>query len=347
MLWVNLIMDTFAALALATEPPYDTILERQPYNKNEAIVTEIMWRNVFGHAIYQAIAIFTIIFAGQYIGLAEPYEVACSKEVLEQRDEEGAITQIGYCQKYNPYYTHGFYFDDKENKFWRHRVTLNTDEDAEENTTRNATRPEDYDDVQLPNFQCNLYKYKYSEQWNKKVKEAGEGEPWTCNKDEVAALMEEVNGDKTEEDDDYEFMLPVNQEHGAGTQKLILFSYIFQAFVMMQVFNQFNARKLEGELNVFGGMFRNPLFVNITIFTVLMQLAMVEFGGPALKCWPLNVNQNLFCIAVGALELVVGLGIKFLPLGWFQCYAFDEKPQEDNHKSAVSVLKKTSVVQKS
>lgn len=52
MLWVNLIMDTFAALALATEPPYDSILERQPYHKDAAIVTEIMWRNVFGHAIY-------------------------------------------------------------------------------------------------------------------------------------------------------------------------------------------------------------------------------------------------------------------------------------------------------
>ena len=78
MLWVNLIMDTFAALALATEPPYDSILLRQPYNKQEAIVTVMMWRNVFGHAIYQGIAIFTVIFAGQYIGLAEPYEIACN-----------------------------------------------------------------------------------------------------------------------------------------------------------------------------------------------------------------------------------------------------------------------------
>lgn len=28
MLWVNLIMDTFASLALATEPPSITVLER-------------------------------------------------------------------------------------------------------------------------------------------------------------------------------------------------------------------------------------------------------------------------------------------------------------------------------
>lgn len=52
MLWVNLIMDTLGALALATEPPSDEILKRMPYNKDNAIVTEVMWRNVFGHAIY-------------------------------------------------------------------------------------------------------------------------------------------------------------------------------------------------------------------------------------------------------------------------------------------------------
>lgn len=51
MLWVNLVMDTLGALALATEPPAFDILERQPYNKNDPIVSKVMWRNVFGHAI--------------------------------------------------------------------------------------------------------------------------------------------------------------------------------------------------------------------------------------------------------------------------------------------------------
>ena len=38
MLWVNLIMDTFASLALATEPPNDSLLDRPPYTRNESIV---------------------------------------------------------------------------------------------------------------------------------------------------------------------------------------------------------------------------------------------------------------------------------------------------------------------
>jgi len=38
MLWVNLIMDTFAALALATEPPKEEIIKGKPYGKNENII---------------------------------------------------------------------------------------------------------------------------------------------------------------------------------------------------------------------------------------------------------------------------------------------------------------------
>jgi len=52
MLWVNLIMDTLGALALATEPPAKEILKRQPYKKDNPIVTENMWRNIFGHAVF-------------------------------------------------------------------------------------------------------------------------------------------------------------------------------------------------------------------------------------------------------------------------------------------------------
>ncbi len=52
MLWVNLIMDTCAALALATEPPTDSLLERKPYSRNDLIVPPIMWRNIVGQALF-------------------------------------------------------------------------------------------------------------------------------------------------------------------------------------------------------------------------------------------------------------------------------------------------------
>ncbi len=52
MLWVNLIMDTFAALALATEAPSNSLLAREPTSKTELIVNAVMWRNIIGQAIY-------------------------------------------------------------------------------------------------------------------------------------------------------------------------------------------------------------------------------------------------------------------------------------------------------
>ncbi|NLI79564.1 MAG: calcium-translocating P-type ATPase, PMCA-type [Candidatus Riflebacteria bacterium] len=48
MLWVNLIMDTFAALALATEPPHWKVMTRPPRNPEEFIVTPVMARSIFG-----------------------------------------------------------------------------------------------------------------------------------------------------------------------------------------------------------------------------------------------------------------------------------------------------------
>lgn len=48
MLWVNIIMDTFASLALATEPPTDKLLDRSPPKRVDSIITANMWRNIFG-----------------------------------------------------------------------------------------------------------------------------------------------------------------------------------------------------------------------------------------------------------------------------------------------------------
>lgn len=48
MLWVNLIMDTFASLALATEPPTIELLDRAPHNRNEYIITKKMFKHIVG-----------------------------------------------------------------------------------------------------------------------------------------------------------------------------------------------------------------------------------------------------------------------------------------------------------
>lgn len=64
MLWVNLIMDSLAALALATELPTDELLNRKPYGRKKPIISRTMMKNILGHACYQMVIIFTLLFKG-------------------------------------------------------------------------------------------------------------------------------------------------------------------------------------------------------------------------------------------------------------------------------------------
>lgn len=66
MLWVNLIMDTFASLALATEPPTEALLLRKPYGRNNPLISLTMMKNILGHGVYQLIIIFTLLFIGAH-----------------------------------------------------------------------------------------------------------------------------------------------------------------------------------------------------------------------------------------------------------------------------------------
>ena len=67
LLWVNLIMDTFAALALATDAPTEKILDRKPAPKRAALITTNMWKMIIGQAIYQLVVTFVLYFAGASI----------------------------------------------------------------------------------------------------------------------------------------------------------------------------------------------------------------------------------------------------------------------------------------
>lgn len=62
MLWVNLVMDTLASLALATEPPTEDLLKRKPYGRDKSIISFTMLKNIVFHAVYQLIVLFILVF---------------------------------------------------------------------------------------------------------------------------------------------------------------------------------------------------------------------------------------------------------------------------------------------
>ncbi|XP_027135474.1 plasma membrane calcium-transporting ATPase 2 isoform X5 [Larimichthys crocea] len=199
MLWVNLIMDTFASLALATEPPTESLLRRRPYGRNKPLISSTMTKNILGHGVYQLIIIFTLLFVGEQI----------------------------------------------------------FDIDSGRNAPLHAPPSEHY-------------------------------------------------------------------------------TIIFNTFVMMQLFNEINARKIHGERNVFEGIFRNPIFCSIVFGTFAVQIVIVQFGGKPFSCQPLDVEKWMWCVFLGLGELVWGQVIATIPNSRLrflrragQLTQKDELPEED------------------
>jgi P-type Ca2+ transporter type 2B len=67
MLWVNLIMDSLASLALATEHPSEKLLNRKPYPREESMITPSMMRNILIQAAYQIVLLSIFLFFGEKI----------------------------------------------------------------------------------------------------------------------------------------------------------------------------------------------------------------------------------------------------------------------------------------
>ncbi|XP_075583305.1 plasma membrane calcium-transporting ATPase 1 isoform X11 [Pelecanus crispus] len=176
MLWVNLIMDTLASLALATEPPTEALLLRKPYGRNKPLISRTMMKNILGHAFYQLVVVFTLLFAGEKI----------------------------------------------------------FDIDSGRNAPLHAPPSEHY-------------------------------------------------------------------------------TIVFNTFVMMQLFNEINARKIHGERNVFEGIFNNAIFCSIVLGTFVVQIIIVQFGGKPFSCSELSIEQWLWSIFLGMGTLLWGQLISTIP----------------------------------
>ena len=89
---------------------------------------------------------------------------------------------------------------------------------------------------------------------------------------------------------------------------------IFNTFVFCQIFNEFNARSIGDDLNVFKGLYRNPIFGAIILFTVGAQYLLVEHGGEWVRTKPLSFLQYYQCIILGGLSITLGGLMRFVPV---------------------------------
>ncbi|CAJ2512515.1 Uu.00g055300.m01.CDS01 [Anthostomella pinea] len=180
LLWVNLIMDTFAALALATDPPTEKVLDRPPQPKRAPLITTNMWKMIIGQAIFQLVVTMVLHFAGASI--------------------------LGYD----------------------------------------------------PN-----------------------------------------NAD----------------------QKRELDTMVFNTFVWMQIFNEFNNRRLDNKFNIFEGVHRNKFFIAINAIMIGAQIAIVFVGGDAFEIKPLDGTQWAICIVAALVCLPWAILVRLFPDAWFAVMA--------------------------
>ncbi|XP_057737717.1 calcium-transporting ATPase 8, plasma membrane-type-like isoform X3 [Arachis stenosperma] len=98
-------------------------------------------------------------------------------------------------------------------------------------------------------------------------------------------------------------------DHGIKLKKTL----IFDAFVLCQILNEFNARKLD-EFNIFKGVTRNYLFMGIIGLTVVLQFIIIEFLGKFTSTVRLNWKQWFICVIIGFISWPLGCLGKLIPV---------------------------------
>ena len=99
MLWVNLIMDSLGSLALATEPPYEELLKREPTKRNESIINGRMWKHIGIQSLIQIIVLLILyliapdfVKEGNFVRKAENYIIQyCYGEMPGGNEPENII----------------------------------------------------------------------------------------------------------------------------------------------------------------------------------------------------------------------------------------------------------------
>lgn len=91
------------------------------------------------------------------------------------------------------------------------------------------------------------------------------------------------------------------------------YTIVFNTFVLMQLFNQVNSRKVWDEANVVAGMFSNKLFAGILLGEAALQVAIVQNGGRFFETTPLTPSQWAVCTGIGAISLLIRAVLRLIP----------------------------------
>lgn len=101
------------------------------------------------------------------------------------------------------------------------------------------------------------------------------------------------------------------------THLLQLDTMVFNTFVWMQIFNEFNNRRLDNKFNIFAGIQRNYFFIGINCIMVGAQVAIIFVGGKAFSITHIDGVQWAICVVLAALCLPWAIVVRLFPDPWF------------------------------
>lgn len=96
---------------------------------------------------------------------------------------------------------------------------------------------------------------------------------------------------------------------------------IFNVFVWLQIFNQYNNRRLDNKLNIFVGIHKNYYFIAMNVIMVGCQVAIVYVGGRAFSIVRLDGVQWAISVVVAVLCVPWGVCVRLFPDRWFGAVA--------------------------
>ena len=253
LLWVNLVMDTMGALALGTEPPTPTLLDRKPYKRQASLISRPMWRNILVQSSFQLALLLYLLFDGARLFGVEQ-GIACAKYSVKSK-----------VDKYN----------------WDAKSGALTS-----NSTMGLVTCKSF------NSFCN-------------------GEGTSCMK---ALKTLPVSGGGTVQKSLNDLNSFADNCLTCTTNDYTHGTIIFNAFIFCQVFNEYTARKIGDEWNMFDGVLGNYIFFLVSVFTVGAQIFLVELGGDFVQTTPLTLYQWLVTIAMAAVGIPIGVLMRFIPV---------------------------------
>lgn len=116
-----------------------------------------------------------------------------------------------------------------------------------------------------------------------------------------------------------EFYSTESATDGQATPKCVMYTIVFETFVFLQIFNEFNCRCIQPKkLNMFAHLYQSPLFCLVVVGTFAMTMFFVEFCGQMVRVTPLTSTEHAACILWGASTLIISTILKLTPAHWVE-----------------------------